>query len=602
MTYSRNPKDRNQKDRLSIQGAVHTEQDGQEKTEQDLQEKTRLARLLSREQQKLVATLMMLLFITVTVGSALGAPPLRENTGTSTDVHAPTDLVMETNAGDRPPRYGAGDEMEANAGDRPPRYGAGDEIKRAANYKDFMWAVYHARREQNIAAVKAVYDALIAEGMQSSVLYTERALLRFNKLQDLRGAEADCRQALMLNPENVQATWVLAQVLLRREFAGTRTPNASLLQSEMFTLLKRVVHLDPDHGDGHQFLGYIASEFGQTALAITSFKALTRIEPYQPQFHEQLAELYEQEGKTRLAIGSYERVATIQPTNVAIRNRLGGLYLREEDYANALTTFQAVLERVESGAGAQAPVRREWDGILLDTHYGIGRTYQAVDDFEKAEFHLTKALALTLERTKRTRNQSERKELQARLTEVRYTLGLVYLRFQHPQKALEVFEELLSVEANHVGALFSSGSAHQTLGNFQQAERFLRSAIVLEPNHANAANALGYLYAEQGVHLEEAAALVQHALKFAPTSGAYLDSLGYIYFKQGKLDEALELLEQASEQLPDTPEILLHLGAAYGEKGWMEKAVQTLERAVQLTPEDSDIGTEVREKLKTLRR
>ncbi len=580
--------------------------------------KSRRGRLVSmRRRNRCVSVLMMLLFITVTVGSALGAPSLCENTGTSMDVHAPPVLVAETNAGDRPPRYGAGDATETNAGDRPPRYGAGDateanagdrpprygdgdEIKRAANYKDFMWAVYHARREQNIAAVKAVYDALITDGMQSSVLYTERALLRFNKLQDLRGAEADCRQALTLNPKNVQATWVLAQVLLRREFAGTRTPNASLLQSEMFTLLKRVVHLDPDHGDGHQFLGYIASEFGQTALAITSFKALTRIEPYQPQFHEQLAELYEQEGKTRLAIGSYERVATIQPTNVAIRNRLGGLYLREEDYANALTTFQAVLERVESGAGAQAPVRREWNGILLDTHYGIGRTYQAVDDFEKAEFHLTKALALTVERTKRTRNQSERKELQARLTEVRYTLGLVYLRFQHAQKAVEVFEELLSVEANHVGALFSSGSAHQTLGNFQQAERLLRRAIVLEPNHANAANALGYLYAEQGVHLEEAAALVQHALKFAPTSGAYLDSLGYIYFKQGKLDEALELLEQASEQLPDTPEILLHLGAAYGEKGWMEKAVQTLERAVQLTPEDSDIGTEVREKLETL--
>ena len=580
------------------------------KTEQDGQEKTRLARLLSREQQKLVGMLMMLLFITVTVGSALGSPSLRENTGTSTDVHAPRNLVAEANAGDRPPRYGDGDETEANAGDRPPRYGDGTDvhaptnlIKRAANYRDFMWAVYHARREQNIAAVKAVYDALInetgADGMQSSVLYTERALLRFNKLQDLRGAEADCRQALRLNPENVQATWVLAQVLLRREFAGTRTPNASLLKTEMFTLLKRVVHLDPDHGDGHQFLGYIASEFGQSALAITSFKALTRIEPYQPQFHEQLAELYEREGQTHLAIGSYERVATIQPTNVAIRNRLGGLYLREQDFGKALTAFQGVLDMVSGARGE--PVPREWHGVLLDTHYGIGRTYEAVDDFEKAEFHLSKALALTLERTKRTRNQNERKELQARLTEVRYTLGLVYLRFQQAQKAVEVFEELLSVEADHVGALFSSGSAHQTLGNFQQAERLLRRAIVLEPNHANAANALGYLYAEQGVHLEEAAALVQHALKFAPTSGAYLDSLGYIYFKQGKLDEALELLEQASEQLPDTPEILLHLGAAYGEKGWMEKAVETLERAVQLTPEDSDIGTEVRERLKTFR-
>ena len=538
--------------------------------------KSRRGRLVSmRRRNCCVSVLMMLLFITVTIGGALGEPPLRENgvidnvidnvddgNLTSTDVHAPTHLV-----------------------------------ERIANYKDFMWAVYHARREQNITAVKAVYDALIAGGMQSSVLYTERASLRFNTLQDIRGAASDCRHALKLNPENVHATWVLAQVLLRREFASSRTPDASLLQTEPFTLLKRVVELDPDHGDGHRHLGYIASEFGQTALAIASFKALTRIAPYQPEYHQQLAALYEREGQTLEAIRSYERVVTIQPTNFAIRNRLGTLYLREEDAANALTAFQAVLNDLQG-----EPVPREWNGILLDAHYGIGRTYQWVDDFEKAEFHLSRAVALTLERTKRARNQIERRELQGQLTEVRYALGLVYLRFQRAQKAVEVFEELLSVEANHVGALFSNGSAHQSLGNFQQAERFLRRAIVLEPNHAKAANALGYLYAEQGRHLDEAAALVQHALKFEPTSGAYLDSLGYIYFKQGKLDEAIELLEAASQQLPDTPEILLHLGEAYREKGWMEKALQTLEQAVQLTREASAIGTEVREKLEAFRR
>ena len=540
------------------------------KPQQDLQDRGPLSML---GMNLLVSMLMILMF--VTVGSALGEPPLRENVvidnvndgATSTDVIAPTNL-----------------------------------IERLANYKNFLWAVYHARRGQNIAEVKAVYDGLIAGGMQSSVLYMERAALRFSKLQDVRGAESDCRQALALNPENVHATWILARVLLRREFANARTPGANLLESEMFELMKRVVALDPDHGEGHQHLGYLASEFGDTALAITSFKALTRIAPYQPQYHEQLGALYEREEQTMEAIRSYERVATIQPTNVAIRNRLGWLYLQEREAATALKAFQGVLESVESGADARERASREVTGILLDAHYGSGRAYQWLDNFEKAEFHLTQAVALALGRTKRVRNGQERRELRARLADVRYTLGLVYLRFKRPERALEVFEELLATDASHVGALFGSGSAHQTLGNFQQAERFLRRAIVLEPEHANAANALGYLYAEQGIHLEEAAALVQHALKFAPTSGEYLDSLGYIYFKQGKLDEAIELLEQASQQLPDTPEILLHLGEAYREKGWTEKALQTLEGAVELTPEDSDIGTEIRLLLEGLKR
>ena len=62
-------------------------------------------------------------------------------------------------------------------------------------------------------------------------------------------------------------------------------------------------------------------------------------------------------------------------------------------------------------------------------------------------------------------------------------------------------------------------------------------------------------------------------LKSAPKSGAYLDSLGLIYFKQGKLDAAIENLEQATRYLPDTPEILLHLVDAYLEKGLKQKAV-----------------------------
>ena len=132
-----------------------------------------------------------------------------------------------------------------------------------------------------------------------------------------------------------------------------------------------------------------------------------------------------------------------------------------------------------------------------------------------------------------------------------------------------------------------------------QAETYLRKAIDLSANDElpDAYNALGYLYAEQGIKLDEAAALVRRALKSVPTSGAYLDSLGLIYLKQGKLNEAIETLEQAIEYLPDTSEILLHLADAYLEKGLKDKALKTLEDAARLEP-DND---ELRQKLDTLK-
>ena len=126
--------------------------------------------------------------------------------------------------------------------------------------------------------------------------------------------------------------------------------------------------------------------------------------------------------------------------------------------------------------------------------------------------------------------------------------------------------------------------------NVKNAETYLRRAIELSSKDElpDAYNALGYLYAEQGIKLDEAETLVRRALKSAPKSGAYLDSLGLIYFKQGKLDAAIENLEQALRYLPDTPEILLHLVDAYLEKGLKQKALQTLEQAIQLEPDNAE--------------
>ena len=61
--------------------------------------------------------------------------------------------------------------------------------------------------------------------------------------------------------------------------------------------------------------------------------------------------------------------------------------------------------------------------------------------------------------------------------------------------------------------------------------------------------------------------LIQKALKKSPSNGAYLDSLGWAYFKQGKLNDALKQLEKAVSYLPDSVEIQDHLGEVYLKKG-----------------------------------
>ena len=502
-----------------------------------------------------------------------------------------------------------------------------DMARASEIYTKLMWAAYCRIGERNIRKSKAAYDTLIeelerdSESIENGVLsasdmsfiYTQRAALRFPKLQDLTGAKEDVRKAIELNPENVDANWILAKIL-KEQFDQKLRENRSIatLQKEMLSVGKRIIELDPDHSDAHYYLGTIARYFGQVELnpdyielAITSFKALTRIMPFRAEHHWQLGELYEMQERHKEALHSYERVVTIVPENERVRNRLGQLYLQTGDFTSAVQTFLTVLESLKN-----SPVPRGTPTISdveIEAHYGIGLAYQAQDNFEKAEHHITQAINLLETRARSMRGgtrsnrarSSDRVELLTRLRNYHHDLAQIYLRFNEPQKAVETFTKVLEIDEKYVPALTGIGIAYQMLDDVKRAETYLRQAVTLSPNDESpdAYNALGYLYAEQGVRLEEAATLVRRALESTPTSGAYLDSLGFIYFKQGKLDVAIENLEQANRYLPDTPEILSHLADAYLEKGLKQKALETLERAVQLEPEN----VELRQKLDTIK-
>ncbi|MDE0423612.1 MAG: tetratricopeptide repeat protein [Candidatus Poribacteria bacterium] len=497
------------------------------------------------------------------------------------------------------------------------------EMRDAANfYATVMWAIYNGTSERNVRESKAAYDVLIEEfGLDGespaasvefvsshdlSFIYTERATLQFNILQNIPGAEDDVRKAIALNPESVPATWLLAQILTRRVFASIqenrRDTRTQALQEEMLAVLKQVIELDPDHHRAHYYLGTMARDLGEIETAITSFKALTRIMPFDDQFHTELGELYEMQNRLEEALLSYERVVTILPEQLSARNRLGQLYLQTGDYPAAIKTFLAILTRLEAQTAEPRTANREprtanTSETEIEAHYGIGLAYQEQNDLEKSEFHIMHAISLLEARaasmrggTRRVRS-ADRVTLTMRLQEMRHALGQIYLRFNVPRKAINIFAKILETDANYVPALSGIGMAYQMLDDLKRAEDYLRKAIELSSKSElpDAYNALGYLYAEQGIKLDEAAALVRRALKSSPTSGAYLDSLGFIYFKQGKLDAAIENLELAIRYLPDTPEILLHLADAYLQKGLKEKALQTLEQAVRLEPDNAEL-------------
>ena len=100
------------------------------------------------------------------------------------------------------------------------------------------------------------------------------------------------------------------------------------------------------------------------------------------------------------------------------------------------------------------------------------------------------------------------------------------------------------------------------------------------------------MLADRGVRLDEAHELIQKALDLDPQNGAYLDSMGWVYYRQGKLEQAEQLLTQAIDKVGDDPTVHDHLGDVYYKLGKTREAVAQWTASVKefqtAAPSESD--------------
>jgi len=102
-----------------------------------------------------------------------------------------------------------------------------------------------------------------------------------------------------------------------------------------------------------------------------------------------------------------------------------------------------------------------------------------------------------------------------------------------------------------------------------------------DPRNAMALNYLGYMLADRGVRLEEALSLIKKAVQEEPQNGAYLDSLGWAYYKIGNYEMAEENLRRAMEHISKDPTVHDHMGEVYAKTGRLKLAAAQWERALE---------------------
>lgn len=175
-----------------------------------------------------------------------------------------------------------------------------------------------------------------------------------------------------------------------------------------------------------------------------------------------------------------------------------------------------------------------------------------------------------------------RKDLQTRLRQVDLqTTAEMWASFGQWQTCLDTLLKAKALGATeNADLLLLEANAYDQLDRPEDNLRTLRAAQKLAPTNATLQNNLGYTLLDNGGDLKEAGALIEAAVKQEPNNGSFLDSLGWLRFKQGNLAEAETQLRHAADLRPYSADVRQHLGEVLLKVGKRAEAITQWERAL----------------------
>lgn len=188
--------------------------------------------------------------------------------------------------------------------------------------------------------------------------------------------------------------------------------------------------------------------------------------------------------------------------------------------------------------------------------------------------------------------------------EVLYYLSLLQAEQKNYDTALET-ARLFESEArqnNSTNLLtgffyYQYGILNERTGQHSDAELLFEKSIEMgsEQLRASARNYIAYMWAERGEKLDKALTLIQEALKSEPENGAFIDTLGWVYYMQGQYADALKELQKAAELTGSDPSIWEHLGNTYFKLGDRKAALEYWKKALNISLEPAKLAERLKD-------
>ncbi len=345
------------------------------------------------------------------------------------------------------------------------------------------------------------------------------------------------------NPQDAQPYLGMAQVYReKKDFANARKMN------------DKARSLDPDNLEiRYNEVGLLEDE-GKTAEAITALKGIldsTAKRTYNPaersyrsKMLEQLGLLYRSNEQYEQSVDTFRQIAVLDPDqSPRAEAQVIDTYRLAKDYAKA--------QQESDDAAKKYPNDRTVHEVRAQLLADQGKNDQAIAELKKL-----------------LDGKNDR--------EVYLAMADVYQKgrnFSEMGKVLDAADKLSTAKEDKAAVLFLRGAMYEREKSYDMAEKTFRQVLEMDPTNASAMNYLGYMLADQNIRLSEAQDLIKKAVSLDPNNYAFLDSLGWVYFRENKLEDAEQELTRSVQLMSKDPTIHDHLGDIYFKEGKIKEAI-----------------------------
>lgn len=413
-------------------------------------------------------------------------------------------------------------------------------------------------------------------------------------------------RALSLNPRSLEAA-----VMLATYHRNHSNPEQGISVLQTFT------KENPRDAMGYYFLGQAQEALGSVANAAGSFRQARVLDIHNvaiaAEYMEMLlrlkrvheardlcAEILRKEPDNSLfvylnvqlsqgddgldkAADQLANLTQVTSDPVEVRFRIATLNIERRNFESALDALRAVL--------AARPENSQARYYVASMYAGSGRKRQAVEELDKIErgqelYVKSRTFAAFVLRQDGDLVRAERAVREALAQEPDNKSILSYLiLILRDAKKFEEAERLMrrSVEEDPQNdrLLFNYGILLHDMQRKQEANTVMEKVLELNPQHTDALNFLAYDLAESGVNLDRALELINRALQVRPSDGYYLDTLGWVYYQQGRYHDAVDILSRAASVATDDVLIQEHYADSLMKVGQITQAIEVYRNALE---------------------